>query len=334
MAVVRRSHREETARRVGAALGLGLAGVAYVWTMLRRNDALQPERVRDPNGTPLPERRLRYRDGEEISLIDAGTGPPIVWVPGADGVKETFRFQLPGFAGRYRVIAADLRKRFAPEDTFDRFTEDLVELTDRLATGPVALLGQSLGSAIAARFAERYPDRVTALGLFNPVARVTYEHLGWNGAALVPLAIATTRYLPTSLGELAARAWCRANVWIYDDSAGCRNLVHYALWTGPRTVRGSVSSRRVDLLKGLDLRPGLPSIGAPTVVVKGLKDSYCPPEWALEICRLIPRCRYVTVPDGGHCCHISRPGAFNRLLATWLEEVLPSGKTAARESRE
>ena len=308
-------------RKIGSSAGIGLASLAYAYLVRRRNDRLEPAPVLDGAGHPMPATSFEYSDGERVTVIDTGSGVPILWVPGADGVKETFRYQLPSFSGRYRVVAADLRERFGPHDTFDRFTSDLAEIIDRMATGPVVLVGQSLGSAIAMHLAYRRPELVRGLVLCNPVARVTYEHLGLNRVALVPVARATTRYLPTPFAGLAARLWCRENVWIYDDSPGWRNLVRYALWTGPRTVRSSVSSRRVDLLKGAGLLAELPSIEAPTLVIKGPQDTYCPAAWALEIASLIPGRRYVTVPRGGHCCHISLPGAFNRALGGWLDDL-------------
>jgi pimeloyl-ACP methyl ester carboxylesterase len=308
-------------RRTGKAVLAGLAATAYARTILTRNERLRPEPIHDTDGVPLPEGTFRFSDGEEVDYVDAGQGPTILWVAGADGVKETWRYQLPSFAERHRVVAADLRTRIASTDRFDRFVADLIELIDGLETGPVVLVGQSLGSAIAMRFASRFPDPLRSLVLCNPVARVTYDHVGFNAVALVPLAMWSTRYLPTPIARALARLWCRYSVWIYDDSPGRQNLVDYALWTGPRTVRSHVSGRRVSLLKGMDLRLGLRSVATPTLVIKGPEDTYCPTEWALEIAGAIPGARYVTIPGTGHCCHISMPGAFNRVLRNWLSEM-------------
>jgi pimeloyl-ACP methyl ester carboxylesterase len=112
-------------------------------------------------------------------------------------------------------------------------------------------------------------------------------------------------------------------VWIFDDSPGSENVVDYALWTGARTVRPGVGRHRVDLLRGLDLRPELAHIRARTLVVKGPRDAYCPPAWSQEIAALIPDATYVEIPGTGHCSHVSMPGAFNRLVLDWLEEHTP-----------
>jgi pimeloyl-ACP methyl ester carboxylesterase len=307
--------------RTGKTVLAGLAAAAYARTIRTRNDRLHPEPVRDTDGVPLPGGTFRFSDGEEVGFIDAGSGTTILWVAGADGIRETWRYQLPSFAERHRVVAADLRTRIGKTDAFDRFVSDLVEMIDGLETGPVVLVGQSLGSAIAMRFAVRFPELLRGLVLCNPVARVTYDHVGFNAVAMVPLAMWSTRYLPTPIARTLARLWCRYAVWIYDDSPGRQNLVDYALWTGPRTVRAHVSSRRVSLLKGMDLRLGLRSVATPTLVIKGPEDTYCPTEWALEIAGAIPGARYVTIPGTGHCCHISMPGAYNRILRNWMSEL-------------
>lgn len=309
---------------VGAA-----AGAAYAWTMERRNESLEPPPLRNLDGELLEERHLVFSDGARVSFVDVGEGPPLLLVPGADGVKETFRHQVPFFARRRRVIVADLRSRIPDGADFDLYSRDLLEVMEALDTGPVELLGQSLGGAIALRFAARHPERVRSLVACNTLARVRYDHVGLNRAGLVPLAMVTTRYLPTALARLAARGWSRAAVWIFDDSPGSENVVDYALWTGPRTVSPRVSGRRVDLLRGEDLRDELDEIHVPTLVVKGPRDAYCPPAWAREIAAGIEGAAYVEVPGTGHCSHVSLPGAFNRVVGDWLDGVSRrAGRTA------
>lgn len=308
-------------RRAGRWLAGAAAGAAWICYAARRNRELEPPPIRDFSGDLVPERHFVFSDGERVSVVDVGEGPTMLLVPGADGIKETWRYQVPCFARRHRVVVADLRRRIPDDADFDLFVRDLVELCDELETGPVALVGQSLGGAIAMRTAFLEPDRIRALVLSNTLARVSYAHVGLNRALMAPVAMATTRYLPTPLARLAAQGWSRAGVWIYDDSPGSENVVEYALWTGPRTVSPAVSSRRVDLLRGLDLRPDLREVRAPTLVVKGPRDSYVPPAWSKEIARLVPDATYVEVPDTGHCSHVSRPGAFNRLVGDWLEAV-------------
>ncbi|MFV1987426.1 MAG: alpha/beta fold hydrolase [Gemmatimonadota bacterium] len=312
----------------------GAAGVVYARAMVLRNRALDRPPIHDADGEPFEIETFEMSDGEIIEYLDVGEGEPLVWIPGADGPKETFVYQLPHFAARYRVISADLRVDIRPEHDFDRLVDDVRELLDSLGVDRCVLIGQSLGSAIALRFAVRFPERLHGLVLANPIYKVSHEHVGLNRTSLVPLAQATTRYLPTALSRVVARlVWSPLAVWIYDDAPGSESLIEYALNAGSRTTPPAVSNDRVALLKGHDLTEELWQVHAPTLVVKGPHDVYCPVSWALEIADSLPNARYVPIPGTGHCSHISRPGAFNQVLDSWLDEVLardPDGSAAAR----
>jgi len=305
----------------------GAAGVAYAKAVVARNRALDRPAMRDVEGEPFPIDAVTLSDGEVVEYVDVGEGEALVWIPGADGPKETYQYQIPHFARRYRVIAADMRSGIGPEDDFDRLVDDVIELMDHLGVERFVAIGQSLGSAVALRLAMRFPDRVAGLVLANPVARVSYEHLGLNRTSLIPLARTTTRYLPTPLSRALARtAWSPLSVWIYDASPGSEALIDYALYTGPRTTSPRVSGDRVDLLKGHDLTEELWDVRVPALVVKGPHDVYCPVSWALEIADGLPNATYIPIPGTGHCSHISRPGAFNQAVESWLEKLLPAAR--------
>lgn len=305
------------------ALGglVGLAGAAWWLAMTQRNRALVRPPVRDGSGEALPGGVVEYSDGERVEYVDAGAGDALVWVPGADGPKETFRYQLPSFARRHRVVCADLRRGFTAADDFDRLADDVAELVEARGIERFVLIGTSLGSAITIRFATRFPERLRGIVLCNPLARVSYRHVGFNRAALIPLAMLTTRYLPTEVSRGLARGWSRLGVWIFDDSPGRDALIEYALFTGPRTVPPTVSDRRVSRLRRVDLRAELADIAVPALVVKGPRDEYCPVAWAREITELLPDAEYVPIYGTGHCSHISRPGAFNEALESWLQRL-------------
>jgi len=313
--------------------GLAIFAVVYAGLILRRNRRLARPPILGSDGLPLPDRVFTFSDGETVDYVDIGptdqapgTGGgsasdarTIILLPGADGMKETFRFQVPALARRHRVVCASLRRGFSSVDTLDRMVDDVAELGEKTGADRLVLLGQSLGGAIAMRFAIRYPEKVKGLALANTLTHVGYGHVGLNRTLLAPLAMATTRYLPTGLGRLLARAWSRLEVWIYDSSPGSERVVDYALWTGARTVPSSVSNARVAHLKKMDLRPQLQTISAPTLVLKGPRDHYVPPACSREIVSLVPGARYEEVTGTGHCSHLSMPGSFNALLLGWLE---------------
>lgn len=300
-----------------------LVALLLSWFVYRiwANRRLVRPPVLDEEGRPYDRFEVRLSDGSAVPLIDTGSGPAMLLIPGADGMRETWRYQIPVLARRFRVLAPDLRTDIPDDASFDLFCRDAAEILGARGVSSAVIVGQSLGGTIALRFALLYPERVRGLVVANSLARVSYEHVGLNRTLLVPVAMATTRYLPTSPARWLARLWSRLEVWMFDRSPGSGRVIDYALWTGPRTVPARVSSARVDLLKGEDLRPRLAEIRTPTLVVKGPRDHYVPPAWSREIAGLIPGARYVEVPDTGHVSHISTPDTFNRILLDWLDEI-------------
>lgn len=303
---------------------LALLGAWLVYRV-RANRRIERPPVLDAEGRPYEPIEIALSDGARVDVIDAGAGKVVLLVPGADGVRQTWRHQLPALTQRYRAIAPDLRSVLPADATFDRFSDDLREILDARGVERAVVVGQSLGGAIAMRFAVAEAGRVRGLAIVNSLARVSYGHVGLNRTLLVPVAMATTRYLPTFLARGFARLWSRLRVWVFDARPDDDRVIDYVLWTGPRTVSPGVSGARVDLLRREDLRPDLPRITVPSIVVKGPCDSYVPVAWSREIADLIPGARYVEVPDTGHVSHIARPEAFNRILLDWLDEITGAG---------
>ena len=299
------------------------AALLLAWLIYRTRANLRIRRppVVDEGGRPYERHDVTLSDGETVPLIDSGSGPAILLIPGADGIRETWRYQVPVLARRHRVLAPDLRCSVPAGATFERLWRDALEVLDARGVANAVVIGQSLGGAIALALAAARPERVRGLVIANSLARVGYQHVGLNRTLLVPVAMATTRYLPTVLARWCARAWCRLEVWIYDSSPGWRQLIDYALWTGPRTVSPRVSSARVALLKREDLRPSLGGIVAPTVVVKGPRDSYVPVAWSREIAGLVPGATYREIAGTGHCSHVSMPETFNAVVLAWLDDT-------------
>lgn len=145
------------------------------------------------------------RNGTRIHYVARGSGPPVLLVHGF-AVTADFNWGpsglLDSLAGRYRVIAPDLRGHGASEKPRDpgsygvEFVEDLLALLDHLAIPRAHVAGYSMGSAIALHLAVRHPDRVASLMLGG---------MGWRPAEAGPPPIVLA-WLPrldrAALGEM------------------------------------------------------------------------------------------------------------------------------------
>jgi hypothetical protein len=59
--------------------------------------------------TPGTPGQVTTSDGVNLHYLEAGSGKPILMIPGWSQTAEQFKYQLGGLSDRYRVIAVDMR---------------------------------------------------------------------------------------------------------------------------------------------------------------------------------------------------------------------------------
>jgi len=125
--------------------------------------------------------------GRKVVLIEAGSGPPLVYLHGFADVHGVAGELLPfheGLARGHRLIApahpacngsAEFRQGNRVEDYLFHYCE----LFDALALDRFALVGHCVGGWLAAEYAVRHPERVAALALIGACGLfVPGEHIG------------------------------------------------------------------------------------------------------------------------------------------------------------
>ena len=123
-------------------------------------------------GAPLTERRLQLA-GVSTAVLEGGDGPPVVVLHGQGGFAAQCMPLIAGLVATNHVIAPDLpglgasQMHGAVPDT-EMVMAWLADLIDATCDDRPALVGMSLGGAIAARFRDRprrshHPDRAHQL---------------------------------------------------------------------------------------------------------------------------------------------------------------------------
>jgi pimeloyl-ACP methyl ester carboxylesterase len=122
-------------------------------------------------GAPVTERRLEVA-GVSTPILEGGDGPPVVVLHGQGGFAAQRMPLVAELVTTNHVVAPDLPglgashlKNRKPDTT--TVMTWLAELIDETCAGPPALVGMSLGGAIAARFAVDHGDRIARLVLIN-----------------------------------------------------------------------------------------------------------------------------------------------------------------------
>ena len=109
-----------------------------------------------------------------------GDGPPIVFVHGLGATSNVWHAQRVALSKNYRVIVYDRSgsgrsQRRARGYSIDAWTDELAGLLDHSAVPSAVVVGHSLGSIVAQRFAGKYAARTKALILAGGEAELGPE---------------------------------------------------------------------------------------------------------------------------------------------------------------
>jgi pimeloyl-ACP methyl ester carboxylesterase len=148
-----------------------LLGVALAFTLAGAASAEAQPTV-DYKTAEIGGLKLFYREA------GAPTAPVILLLHGFPTSSHMYRELIPKLADRFRVIAPDY-PGFGYSDappqaqfgyTFDKLTDAIEGLTDKLGLRRYTLYMQDYGGPVGFRLATRHPERVQALVIQNAVA--------------------------------------------------------------------------------------------------------------------------------------------------------------------
>ncbi len=257
-----------------------------------------------------------------VSSVDVGRGQPLVFVHGFPFSRGVWQKQIDAFQSSHRVIAPDLRgfgeSPSQPGPTsMAQYAADLHALLQQLGTGPVVLVGHSMGGYVALAFARQFPELLRGLVLVSTRA-------GQDAAE-------------AAAGRRAMAAKVKADgVRVLIDAMAPKMLA-----TGDRDpvmveqVRGLMAGTNpegaIAALLGMADRPDavalLGRIAAPTLVITGADDTVIPPAESDKLAQAIRGAQLHVIPRAGHLVAFEQPEAFNRVLKEWLIRTDPAART-------
>lgn len=273
---------------------------------------------------------IRYAttvDGLSIAYHRHGAGDfDILYLPGTvshlDGAWEFegLRYFMNRLAGFARLVKFDKRgtglsDRSLGTGTPEARIDDARAVLDAEGIERAVLLGHSEGGTLAALFAALHPDRVAKLILYNAYS---YGPLCENH----PRPDAAARVAQMMLDRLA-RDWGTGHAFgMWAD--GVTDIEAVARFERSAcTPAGIVDYMRTNF--AIDVRPVLPAIQAPTLIVHGTHDEIIPYFFAELFATLIPNAELVPV-DMGH--GTLEPGGDEAALAV-IERWLTGSSTTA-----
>jgi pimeloyl-ACP methyl ester carboxylesterase len=288
----------------------------------------------NPTGRGPEWRTTELVDGHRVGVTIAGDGPPLLLLHGIGRDRSDWSEVLHPFAEHWKVIALDLEGFGDSEPWGDRVTlASITEVVRRSlvalgVTGPIVVVANSMGGAVALRLHADDPAAVSALVLASSAGFASGATFGLRLMAVPGVGRGLLRFRP-----LAARVQVRS--LFADRSFVTPLLVAEAIERLRRpTERRAYFHLVHDLgrLRGVRpewraevLRP-LVEEGTPTLVIWGERDSVLPVKQLAAAARALPHARTRVLEGVGHMSQIEDPEGFVREVSSFLQDVVGAGR--------
>ena len=250
------------------------------------------------NNLDLPVTRYAVNGDINIAYQVMGTGSlDIIIVPGVVSHVE-FMHELVGYTAFLRrlssfarVVTFDKRgqglsDRISGAPSLEERMDDVRAVMDDVGSKRAVLFGFSEGSAMSVLFAATHPERVTQLVLFGGFARasefltsdleerITQRVKSWGTGAMIKTVIAQQAGNPDAVSQFAKLE---------------RNAA------SPGGIKAIVL-----LNAQIDVRPVLPNVRVPTLVLHRRTDAQIPVALGRSLADQIPGAKFIEYPDGDH----------------------------------
>ena len=282
-----------------------------------------------PASTPISDRHALL-GGTSVHWLDAGVGDVLVLIHGSLCDYRYWRWQIPAFSARYRVIAPSLpgcwpepvgsahdlmdtaAVRLAAMDD-DRYSMEghiqaVVELCQTTGGNQrVYLLGHSRGAQVALETALALPESVAGLILADP--GFSFDDEPPTPAIHTPIAQKLGHApLDEVLGEFVDTVngpdtWRRTVPWF-------KKMVRANAWT--------LLPQLKDMHRSVDTARLKHDLDCPVMLVSG---EHSPPRYGSRVDRLLqtlPGSQHVVVPGAAHGMNLANARYFNDVVMNFL----------------
>jgi pimeloyl-ACP methyl ester carboxylesterase len=333
------------ALEAGIATGVVLARSALrvaTWGLVGGATAEPAVPVSEPRGQRWS---VTADDGTALHAeIDGDPGAPVTAVlcHGYALNSASWCFQRAELARQARVVAWDQRghgrsqRGPSAHATIDQLGRDLLAVLDQTGTtGPVVLIGHSMGGmailALAGQHPELFGSRIVGVALLGTSAGPVTGDFGMSARVMDAVHWAAP-WAFSALRRMSRAAPVREVVQL---------LVPRHAFASP--VPAAVADFLVDLIDSTplpvladffpqfryhDKRDALPSLHeVECLVMAGDHDTVIPCGDTEEICRTLPEAEFVVLPNAGHAFPLEHPDLVNAHLSRLLR-VFASRRTA------
>jgi pimeloyl-ACP methyl ester carboxylesterase len=254
------------------------------------------------------QRRMVDVGGVRLSVLEAGTGDPVIYVHGVVTTSNIFPKYVGAYQPRFRGIAVDQRGYGDSEKpptgfTIEQFSRDLIRLADALHIDKAVWVGVSMGGMILQRLALDHPERVRALVLVSTT----------DGAMILDQDIPTIG-APRDYAEVSKR------MIIESFPPGTPPATYQPLLDRIPTWNATVIREALTSMSQFNVHGQLSRIQVPTLIMVGAKDDVATPTIAKGIQEQIAGAQLVEFQTG-HFMMAEDPDRFRVALGGFLEKL-------------
>jgi pimeloyl-ACP methyl ester carboxylesterase len=259
-------------------------------------------------------------DGTRIAWAEAGSGRPIVLLHGLMAHRGFFEAQAP-LGAQFRLISIDLRghgdsRGPGQQPALTELTEDVAALAEALDLEGAIGVGWSLGASVLWRVLAGQAGRRFAGAVIIDMTPKVLNEDGWTLGLTPEHCEARAAAFRDGFSEFAGIA---GPAIFAPDGDGAA----LGTWAGEQFARndgvamGAIWASLVEA----DLRPLLPCITQPTLIVRGAQSPLYGPETAHYLARALPDARTVEFARSGHAPHLEEPERFNALVTQFAASL-------------
>ncbi len=256
-------------------------------------------------------------DGLTIAYERAGDGPPLMLLHGGFSDHRAWRRQLESLSDAWSVVAWDAPGCGGSSDppaTFGLgdYADCVAGLAAALGLERPHLGGLSFGAGLALAVYERHPQLPCSLVLAGAYA-------GWGGS-LTPEEVEARLSRAVADAEKPPEQWVESYLPTFFAGevaqADVDEVVAMMLDTRPAGMLPMLHA-----FAEADLRPTLPRIAVPTLLLYGEADVRSSLAVAGELHAAIPTSQLAVLPGVGHASNVEAPEAFDAQVRRFLLDV-------------
>jgi len=253
-----------------------------------------------------------------LSITDLGDGTPVLILHGLFGRRRNWQAIQKRLSGDARIVTADMRNHgdspWDDEMSYPAMAADLAGLIDDLDSGPVVVVGHSMGGKAAMTLALGHPERVRGLMVID-IAPVTYSH------SYMPY-IDAMRGVP--LRDLQRRSEAEPYMTDAIPDPGVRAFLLQNLGQDESGLKWQVNLDAIEhgLPEILDFPHGVgdPYEG-PALFLSGANSDFVDESHTPQIDNLFPMAEHAEVKGAGHWVHAEKPEDVIRHIGDFTKSV-------------